>query len=248
MSASLPRRAPRWPGALAAVLVALALSAGPAGAQPAQPEHGGAAPAADHATSPADQAAGPGDHRAATDAAHAASGSGDHGAAAHGEEHGESIWGLLSRIANFLVLAGGLFYLLRSPLGNYLGARADQIRGDLLHAAHTRRTAEAELKDIEARLAALPGEIAALQARGKAEVEAEHERIRAAAAAERERLLGQARREIDQQLQAARRALRHEAADLAVSVARTRIAREITDTDRLRLVDRYVSQVKAAHD
>ena len=117
-----------------------------------------------------------------------------------------------------------------------------------MNAAQTRTAAAAELKNIEARLKALPAEIEALQARGKAEVEAEHGRIRAAAAAERERMMEQTRRDIELQLQAARRALRHEAADLAVSVARTRIAHEITDADRLRLVDRYVSQVKTAHD
>jgi F0F1-type ATP synthase membrane subunit b/b' len=79
-------------------------------------------------------------------------------------------------------------------------------------------------------------------------VEAEQQRLTAATAAERERLLAQARREVDQQLQGARRALTQEAADLAVGIARLRIAHEITDEDRARLLDRYVAQVKTAHE
>lgn len=95
---------------------------------------------------------------------------------------------------------------------------------------------------------ALPAEVDALKARGTQEVAAEQQRIRAATAAERERLLEQARREIDQQLQGARRALKREVADLAVGIARLRVTHEITDQDRARLLDRYVAQVKVAHE
>jgi F0F1-type ATP synthase membrane subunit b/b' len=79
-------------------------------------------------------------------------------------------------------------------------------------------------------------------------VQAEQVRIHAAAAAERDRLLEQARREIDQQVLAARRTLKQDAADLVVGIAKRRVEQEITDADRSRLVDRYVAQVKTAHD
>jgi F-type H+-transporting ATPase subunit b len=258
---------PGWPpAALSAVVLAIWLCGpGAAAGQPATSQPSAPADAPATHEGPAAAPADPGhtvapatDHGAQQPgtAAPAASQGGHespsgHGAAAeHGEgaEHGESIWATLSRVANFAILAGGLFYLLRSPLAKHLAWRAEQIRGDLLQAAHTRTSAAAELKDIEDRLAALPAEIDALRARGKSEVDAEQRRIQTAAGAERERLLEQTRREVEQHLAAARRTLRHEAADLAVSVARTRLAREITDADRLRMVDRYVSQVKAAHD
>jgi F-type H+-transporting ATPase subunit b len=208
-----------------------------AGSQPASPT-------ADH-TAPAQTAAAPhGDApaHAATDS-HGQDHSGD-----HGEGHGESLGSFLSRIANFLILAGGLFYLLRSPLAKYLDSRAHQIKADLVTAGETRKAAAEELAQIESRMQQLPGEIEALKARGVQEVQAEQERIRQAAAVERERLLEQARREIDGQLAGARRVLKQDAADLAVNVARRRIEHEITDADRARLVDRYVAQVKTAHD
>ena len=94
----------------------------------------------------------------------------------------------------------------------------------------------------------LPGEIEALKQRGIGEVQAEQVRIKAAAAVERDRMLEQAKREIDQQVAAARRTLKQDAADLVVGIARQRVEHEMTDADRSRLVDRYVAQVKTAHD
>lgn len=177
---------------------------------------------------------------------HGAHGSG--GAASEAEHHEESLFSFLSRIANFLVLAGGLYYLLRRPLGEYLASRAVQIKADLVEADTTRQTATAELRDIDARMKALPAEVEAMAAQGRREVEAEQQRIRVAAATERERLLEQVRREVDQQWQAARRGLKQEVADLVIGIARLRISHEITDQDRARLLDRYVAQVKTAHE
>lgn len=235
----------RCPLCACAVLAACLWLAAGAAAQPAD-AHAPAAPAQQSASTVVVQPA---------DAHGAAAPEGTHGdpdahreGEAHGEEHHESTFSFLSRIANFLILAAGLFYLLRSPLAGFLDTRAEQIRADLLNAARTRESASEELREIEARMKALPAEVEALKARGKQEVEAEQQRIRAATAGERDRLLEQARREIDQQLQSARRALKQEVADLAVGIARVRIAHEITETDRDRLLDRYVTQVKTAHD
>jgi hypothetical protein len=51
--------------------------------------------------------------------------------------------------------------------------------------------------------------------------------------------------EIDLQLQVAKRDLVQHAADLTVGLATDRIKRSITTDDQLRLVDRYVDQVKS---
>jgi F-type H+-transporting ATPase subunit b len=159
---------------------------------------------------------------------------------AHGEE---SVWVFLARIANFAILAGAIILLLRSPLTQYLKDRSAQIRGDLVNAVETRKTAAAQLGEIERRLQALPGELEALRARGAQEIAAEEARITRAAEAERERLLQQARREIDLQLRVARRDLLQHAAALAVSLAAERIRHSITDDDQRRLVDQYLDQV-----
>lgn len=225
---------------------------------PAQPGHGTVDPPAS-AAQPAPPPGEPAPHSPPADtqahgapsqdpaAAHAPTA--EHAASAEGEgEHGESVWSFAARILNFVLLFGGLYYLLRTPLANYLDARSRQIRSDLDDAARVREESKTRLSAIEARLKALPGEIEAMRTRGKHEIEAEQERIRQTAEAERVRLVEQTGREIDRQVQLARRALTEHAANLAIDVARKRLASEMTDADQMRLVDRYVTQLGTAHD
>ena len=163
-----------------------------------------------------------------------------------GAEHAEGLLPVIARLVNFAILIGTLVYLLRSPLAAYLNDRGTQIRSDLVNAAEMKRTAAAQLEEIDRRMKALPGELEALRAQGAQEIAAEEARIRAAAAAERDRLLEQARRDIDQHVKIAERELVSHAADLAVGVAAERIRKTITDDDQKRLADRYVQQLKGA--
>jgi F-type H+-transporting ATPase subunit b len=174
--------------------------------------------------------------------------------AEHGQAHdaaaGEHADGgtlpVIAKVFNFAVLAGVLFYFLRTPIATYLASRDTQIRQDLMTAAEMRAAATKQLADIDARMKSLPAELDALRAQGAADVEAERARIADAAAVERSRLLEHTRREIDMQLRIARRDLTEYAAQLAVDVAHARIVRTITPEDQLRLVDRYATQLKEA--
>jgi F-type H+-transporting ATPase subunit b len=158
-------------------------------------------------------------------------------------EHDEGVLPTIARLFNFAALVGLLTYFLRAPIAKYLSSRSEQIRSELMQASAMRASAEAQLAQIQARMKALPGELAALRARGAQEVAGEEARIREAAEAERERLLQHMRREVDLQVRIARRALMEEGASLAVSIARERIVRQITGDDQLRLIDRYAAQV-----
>lgn len=152
---------------------------------------------------------------------------------------------LVARAFNFVALVAIVVYFLRRPIANYLVDRSQQIRHALVEAAATRERASADLALVQSRLAALPAELAALKERGAEEVKAEQARIKVLAAAERERVLAQTRREIDQQYRLARRALLQETADQAAAIARARIERDITPADQTRLIDRYLTQVRA---
>lgn len=162
------------------------------------------------------------------------------------ESHEEGVLPTIAKLFNFAVLAGVLFYFLRSPIAGYLQSRATHIRQDLVTAAQTREAATAQLAEIERKLQSLPAELEALKTRGAEDVRAEKVRIAEASAAERERLIEQTRREIQTRLSIARRELVEHAADLAVGVARERITRSITPDDQLRILDRYTSQLKEA--
>ena len=168
-----------------------------------------------------------------------------HEASLADEHQGRGAVDVIARLLNFAILAGSLWYVLRSPIAKYLADRGTQIRSDLVNAAELKQTAAAAIEEIDRKMKALPAELEALRAQGAQEIAIEEARIRAAAAAERERLLEQARREIDLQVKVAERELVGYAADLAVGVASERIRKNITSDDQQRLVDRYVQQLKA---
>jgi F-type H+-transporting ATPase subunit b len=168
----------------------------------------------------------------------------DAAAHAEGEVHEETIWGPISRAFNSAVLFGVLFYFLRKPIASYLNSRETEIRNDLVTAAEMKKTATAQLAELQQKMAALPGELELLKARGQEEIAAEEARIAQAAAAERERLIEQTRREIGLQLRIAQRELVEHASNLAVGLATDRIRKNITPEDQSRLVDRYLQQVK----
>ena len=190
----MPTRRTRPSGFLAFLLLAiLVVSSAPGAAQgheaPASPPAAGAAQPVEHAA----------------------------GEAAHGSEH--PVRDMVAKLLNFGILIGVLVYFLKSPIAAYLSGRSAQIRQDLVTAAEMRRTATAQLEEIQQKLNALPAELAALKTRGEEDVRAEQQRIADAARAERERLLDQTRREIEMRLRMARRELTEYAAELAVSVA-----------------------------
>jgi F-type H+-transporting ATPase subunit b len=164
--------------------------------------------------------------------------------AAHGSEH--PVRDLAAKLLNFGILVGVLVYFLKTPIAGYLSGRSTQIRQDLITAAEMRRTATAQLEEIQKRLSELPAELAALKSRGEEDVRAEKIRIADTARVERERLLEQTRREVANRLRMARRELTEYAAELAVEVAHDRIQRTITPEDQLRLVDRYTTQLREA--
>ncbi|MCX6545141.1 MAG: hypothetical protein NTV05_12115 [Acidobacteria bacterium] len=218
----------------AAFLIALAGAA----VTEAQP-----APATTRQTAePLAQATAPAEH--ATQAPATAAGA--HEAAASEEaaaEHGSPILGMIARLFNFALLAGLLFYVLRSPLAVYLANRSTQIRERLVKARDLRAGAALEQAAISQKMQSLPAELEALRKAGAEEVAAEEARIRQAAETERERLLEMTRRDVSVQLKLAERALMKRAGDLAVEVASERVKATITETDQLRLVDRYLVQV-----
>ena len=166
----------------------------------------------------------------------------EHAAEAAGEQ-GNPLVATIARLFNFALLAGALFYFLRSPFAVYLTNRSAQIRERLVKASNMRAGAAAEQAAIAQKMQSLPAELEALRKTGAEEVVAEEARIRQAAEFERERLLEVTRRDIRTQLKLAERALMKQAAELAVTVASERVKATITDADQIRLVDRYLVQV-----
>ncbi|CAN5782767.1 hypothetical protein BH18ACI5_BH18ACI5_07590 [soil metagenome] len=202
---------------------------------PAHAQEHGAAPSAQQQPLPTEQGAQP---------AHPAQTTEGHGEKP--EEHANETVSTIARLFNFAILVGVLVYFLKSPLVGYLVSRSAQIRQELVTASELRAAAAAQLAEIQARMATLPGELEGLRRQGAADVQSEQARIAEAATHERERLLTQTRREIEMRLRIAKRELTEHAAALAVQVAEQRIKRVITPEDQVRLIDRYSAQLREA--
>src|SRR5438477_2225380 len=96
----------------------------------------------------------------------------------------ETTFQLIARGANFVVLFGGLAYLLRKPMTEFFQTRRNEIASGLQRAQDAQETAQARMDQIDQRLAQLSADIAAL--RGEAERESR---------ADREKVLVEAKRE-----------------------------------------------------
>ena len=171
-------------------------------------------------------------------------------AAAHesgsGEAEGEGGWAkTIAKAVNLGALVGPLVYFLKTPLAEYLRTRHETIRRDLTDAAAVKTAAEAQLAQVRARLSALPAELAALQRRGEQDLADERARLADATLREKQRIIDRTHREIDLQFRIARRQLLERAADLAMRLARTRLERDMTSEDQVRLIERYSAEVRA---
>jgi F-type H+-transporting ATPase subunit b len=137
------------------------------------------------------------------------------------------------QVANFVVLAGGLGYLIYKHAGKFFSNRTADIRQGIEEAAKVKAGAEARYADMEKRLSRLGAEIESLRAEATRETQAEGERMREETAREIANIQAQSAQEIESAGKAARHQLRAYAAGLAVSLAERKIREQLTpDADK----------------
>ncbi len=122
---------------------------------------------------------------------------------------------------NFLVLAGGLGYLIKKHGGPYFAQRSEQIRKGMDDAERARAEADAKVAEVDRRLANLKSEIEALKRNAQQEADAEAQRVRREADAEMAKIQTHLADEIASASKAARLDLRRYSAGLALSLAET---------------------------
>jgi F-type H+-transporting ATPase subunit b len=154
----------------------------------------------------------------------------------------------LGKSLNFLILFGGLAVLLAKPIRAFLEARIADIRKTIADAAASREDAEEKLESMRKRLSGLAEEAGRIRTVGEAEGQKDKLRILGLAAREAEKIRAMSREEIEARGQAARRELRRFAAELAVSLARTRIERRLTPELHTRLIDESITTLGKRHE
>ena len=156
------------------------------------------------------------------------------------EEGSMDIW----KWANFLILAGGLGYLVGKNAGPFFTARSAAIRKDMEQSLAMRQDAEARAADVDRRLANMEADIAVLRGEGERAARAEAERMEQHTAAEIAKIQQHSEQEIASAGKAARMDLKRYAAELAVELAGQKVRARMTPETQDSLVQGFVRNLK----
>ena len=162
--------------------------------------------------------------------------------------HVSATMDFIGKVVNFLILFGGLTFLLRKPAKAML-IRQTAAVGDSIRQAESGRTeAESRAAASRAKVAGLAGEVAALKAEAEAEGKRESERIAKAARDETERLKKLTRQELEAQVRRGVGELKSYAAARATDLARERIRQRLTPERQAQLIDRSIDRLSRIHE
>jgi len=166
------------------------------------------------------------------------------------EEHaaGGGMADFLGRIVNFLILAGGLGFLLFKPLRSFLARQGENIAKSLAAAKEARLEAGRKYESARGKLADLDREARALRDGAAEEARRERERISRFAAAEADKVKRMTTEEVELQRRAALKELRAHAAERLVALAEERLRRSLTAEDQARLVDASIERLAVMHE
>ena len=189
--------------------------------------------------------------REATDPseAHGEGASASHGDAHHGpamklfgKEYG-NLGAFLVQLLNFAVYGAGLFFLLKGALSAMFKARKEELETLLAQAGKDQAEGQAQVKEMEAKMAGLEGELAGILAKAEADSETERQRVLEAAKGEALQILAQAQAEIGLQKRLAEQELRALVAELAVQGATTRLEQKLQGPEAGKTLDRAIQQI-----
>ncbi|MGC9951323.1 MAG: ATP synthase F0 subunit B [Bryobacteraceae bacterium] len=148
--------------------------------------------------------------------------------------------------ANFILLAGGLGYVIKKNAGPYFAQRSLEIRKGMADAEAARAASDAKVAEVDRRLANLATEIEALRSGAQQEAEADAQRVRREAAAEMAKIQSHIAEEIAAASKSATLELRRYSADLALELAERKIAARLTPETQDRLVRTFVATMSHA--
>jgi len=162
-----------------------------------------------------------------------------------GEEGEEPKHEAIFKWINFVILAGGLAYLLRKPLREFFTQRSASIRKSLEEGRKALEASQAQLQAVEEKLQHFEEEMAAFRAAALREMDAERERLRQATAHEMEKMLASVQTQMETTTKQARVELKLYAAEQAVEMAEKMIGQRLDEAGQQRLVSQFIAGLKA---
>jgi F-type H+-transporting ATPase subunit b len=145
--------------------------------------------------------------------------------------------------ANFVILVGGLGYLSKKYGGPFFAARTEGIRKDIVDAEKAKTESEAKIAEVNAKLANLGAEIAAMKEENLREQARESERLQARHESEIARIHAQAQQEMQTATKVARLELQRQAAALALDLAEKKVSARMNPETQNRLASGFVESI-----
>ncbi|MGH9714629.1 MAG: hypothetical protein ACRD5M_15140 [Candidatus Acidiferrales bacterium] len=158
----------------------------------------------------------------------------------------ESPTGWVFRWLNFAIVFGAIGYLAYKKGGPYFRAQAEEISIKIAEGARAREAAERQRREVQAKLANIDSEIAAMRAEAKRDADAEAQRLRALAREDAQKIEAAAQAEIVAAEREARIELKIFAARLAVERAEGLLRQELTPKSDATLFQAFVQQLEGS--
>ncbi len=155
----------------------------------------------------------------------------------------DSPTGLIFRWLNFIIVFGGIAYLIAKHGGSFFSANAKEIASSIMQATAAKAEADRELHAVEAKLAHLDEDVAQMRAEAERNWAAEAERLRASAQAEIEKIANAAREELAATERAAQQQVREIAASLAVERAAVMVSSMMNAEVRSRMFQTFLNEL-----
>lgn len=152
--------------------------------------------------------------------------------------------GWIFRWLNFALVFGGIGYAIWKWGAPYFRQHAEEISNKIAEGVHAREAADAQRREIQAKLAGLDEEIKRLREVGQRDAEAEAQRLRDMGRVESENIERAARAEIEAAERQGRLELKIVGAKLAVQLAEALLRRSLTPQGEEFLFNGFVTELK----
>ncbi len=161
-----------------------------------------------------------------------------------GAHHGFPKMPIIWHAVNLGILLSILVFVLRNPIRDALANRSASVKRDIDEANRLRKEAQQRMADLEQRLVGFQSELEQMQREAEDDASQERATILARAEVDAVRIRESAQRAIQDETDRARTALRKEAAELGIQLARQQLESKINADDQDRLTDDFLSAVK----
>jgi len=152
--------------------------------------------------------------------------------------------GLVFRWLNFVIVFGGIGFLVAKSGGAFFRTNAKEIAASIVEATAAKLEAHSELQSIEAKVGRLGQDVAELKEEAKRNWEAESQRLHSSGVSEIEKINQAARAELAASERAAQEQLREVAASLAVKNATALVAARMNSETRARIFQTFVADLE----